>query len=130
MSQSKLEKKAIFIPHLDCLELLDYGVDPDCVTGGFRTPIIPQSLVREFSELHIMTALDTRRFANRYVPDCPWYFVSTGNSDPTIEWTVRELTMDDIRFITDIMRGDGSSKRRERLADGTELMLLKTIGYK
>ncbi len=130
MSQSESGAKGEFVVMLDCFELLDYGIDPDSALGGFKTAHVPQYLVREFPELHIISYIGNRQFANRHVPDCPWYYVSKENPDPTIEWTVKELTMEGIRFITDIMRGDGSSKRRERLADGTELMLLSTIGMK
>ena len=130
MSQNKDEAKGETVPRLDCYELLEYGVDPDIATGGFRTPDVPQYLAREFPELHIVSFIGNRKYANRYLPDCPWYYVSNGNPDPTIEWTVGEIIMEDILFITEQMRGDGSSERRERMADATELLLLNICGVK
>ena len=80
--------------HLNAFKLLKYKVDPDSVLGVFLSDKKPLEVVKEFPELHIVSR--TGHFwANRYIPNSPFYYLSAGDPNPDLEETTEDMTPED-----------------------------------
>ena len=105
-----------YFKHLDCDELVQYGVDPDIPTGIFFDPAVPLSVCREHPELHVFSKIGQRRF-NRYIPGSECYGLSKDDPNPLHEFDVPPLTPQLVQEMADDLRGDGSDPESVIYAD-------------
>lgn len=79
---------------LNAFQLMKYNIDPDSVLGVFLSDKKPLEAVAKFPELHIVSR--TGHFwANRYIPNSPFYYLSAGDPNPELEETLEDMTPED-----------------------------------
>jgi hypothetical protein len=75
---------------MEYIELAEYGIEPDALSGNFEPSRIKelQAMCRNWPHLHIFSWINNT-YVNRYEPNAEGYCLGNGDTDPSLEMIVK-----------------------------------------